>query len=246
MTEYRVEHDSMGEVRVPVDALWGAQTQRAVENFPISGRPVDGRVIRALALIKSEAAKVNAGSREVPGVDRRVANAIAAVADEIAGGALPRRVPDRRVPNRLGHVHEHEHERGARVPRVRASRRSRFGAPERSGERVAVVERRVSLGGAPGRRPGDQRRSHPCGRRSSRRALRKKQREFAHVVKSGRTHLMDATPVTLGQEFGGYATQVDDGDRAAAATRCRGCACCRSAAPRSVPASTHRRVSPAR
>ena len=118
MTEYRVEHDSMGEVRVPVDALWGAQTQRAVENFPISGRPVDGRVIRALALIKSEAAEVNAGLREVPNVDRRVANAIAAVADEVAGGRLPRRVPDRHVPDRLGHLDEHEHERGARVPRV--------------------------------------------------------------------------------------------------------------------------------
>ena len=122
MTEFRVEHDSMGEVRVPVDALWGAQTQRAVENFPISGRPVDPRVIRALALIKSEAAKVNAGSSEVPPVDRRIANAIAAVADEIAAGAHARPVPDRRVPNRFGHLHEHEHERGARASRVGASR----------------------------------------------------------------------------------------------------------------------------
>ena len=87
MAEYRVEHDSMGDVRVPVDALWGAQTQRAVENFPISGRPVNERVIRALALIKGEAARINAGLADVPSVDRRVANAIAAAADEIAGGA---------------------------------------------------------------------------------------------------------------------------------------------------------------
>ena len=108
----------MGEVRVPVDALWGAQTQRAVENFPISGRPVDRRVIRALALIKAEAATVNAGLREVPNVDRRVADAIAAAADDVGAGRLPRRVPDRRVPDRLGHLHEHEHERGAGEPGV--------------------------------------------------------------------------------------------------------------------------------
>ena len=87
MTEFRIEHDSMGEVRVPVDALWGAQTQRAVENFPISGRPVDPRLIRALALIKSEAAKVNAGLAAVPQVDRRIADAIATVADAVAEGA---------------------------------------------------------------------------------------------------------------------------------------------------------------
>src|SRR5438128_1757545 len=87
MAQYRVEHDSMGDVRVPVDALWGAQTQRAVENFPISGRPVNERVIRALALVKAEAARVNATLAEVPAVDRPVANAIAAAADEIAAGA---------------------------------------------------------------------------------------------------------------------------------------------------------------
>src|SRR5689334_1033480 len=86
MADYRVEHDSMGEVRVPVDARWGAQTQRAVENFPISGEPVDPRVIRALALIKHEAAVENASRRDVPGVTKRVADAIVAAADEIADG----------------------------------------------------------------------------------------------------------------------------------------------------------------
>ena len=77
------------------------------------------------------------------------------------------------------------------------------------------------------------------------RALRRKQREFKKVVKSGRTHLMDATPVTLGQEFGGYAAQVEDASRGSR-TRCRASASCRSAAPRSAPASTRRRPSPAR
>src|SRR6478609_9263671 len=78
MVQYRGEHDSMGDVKVPVDARWGAQTQRAVDNFPISGIPVNERVIRALAMIKAEAARVNAGLAAVPNVDRRIADAIAA------------------------------------------------------------------------------------------------------------------------------------------------------------------------
>ena len=78
---YRVEHDSMGEVRVPADAHWGAQTQRAVENFPISGRPIEPALVRALALIKAEAARVNAGLRDVPQVTKPVADAIAAAAE---------------------------------------------------------------------------------------------------------------------------------------------------------------------
>jgi fumarate hydratase, class II len=209
VTDYRVEHDSMGEVRVPVEALWGAQTQRAVENFPISGRPVDGRVIRALALLKSEAAKVNAGLREVPGVDRRVANAIAAVADEIAGGAYLDEFPIDTFQTgsgtstnmnmnevlaclataRLGEagsVHPNDH--------VNASQSSNdvFPSAVHLAAAMAITNDLV-----------------PAATKLAN-ALRKKQRQFAHVVKAGRTHLMDATPVTLGQEFGGYATQVDD------------------------------------
>jgi len=209
VTEYRVEHDSMGEVRVPVEALWGAQTQRAVENFPISGRPVDGRVIRALALVKSEAAKVNAGLREVPGVDRRIANAIAAEADEIAGGAYLDEFPIDTFQTgsgtstnmnmnevlaclataRLGEagsVHPNDH--------VNASQSSNdvFPSAVHLASALAIKNDLV-----------------PAATKLAT-ALRKKQRQFAHVVKAGRTHLMDATPVTLGQEFGGYATQIDD------------------------------------
>src|SRR5436853_5315827 len=84
MAEHRIEHDSMGEVKVPVDARWGAQTQRAVENFPISGLRVERGLIFALAQIKGAAAKVNARLKVV---DRDVAAAIAAAADEVAGGA---------------------------------------------------------------------------------------------------------------------------------------------------------------
>ncbi len=83
---FRIEHDSMGEVRVPTAAKYAAQTQRAVENFPISGLTIDPRLIRALALIKSEAAAVNAGLKDVPKVDKRIAAAISAAADEVAEG----------------------------------------------------------------------------------------------------------------------------------------------------------------
>jgi fumarate hydratase, class II len=210
VTGYRVEHDSMGEVRVPVDALWGAQTQRAVENFPISGRPVDGRVLRALALIKSEAAKVNAGLAEVPHVDRRVANAIATVADEIAEGAYRDEFPIDAFQTGSGtstnmNMNEvlaclasaHLGESGSVHPndQVNASQSSNDVFP--TAVHVAAAEAVTAD-------------LIPAATKLAR-GLRKKQKEFAHVVKAGRTHLMDATPVTLGQEFGGYATQVEEG-----------------------------------
>jgi fumarate hydratase class II len=210
MAEYRVEHDSMGDVRVPADALWGAQTQRAVENFPISGRPVNERVIRALAVIKAEAAKVNAGLVEVPKVDRRVAKAIADAAEQVAGGAHLGDFPIDAFQTGSGtstnmnaneviaclasaglgdtaSVHPNDH--------VNASQSSNdvFPSAVHLAAAMAVADELV-----------------PAAEKLVR-ALRKKQREFAHVVKAGRTHLMDATPVTLGQEFGGYASQVEDG-----------------------------------
>jgi fumarate hydratase, class II len=209
MTEYRIEHDSMGEVRVPVDALWGAQTQRAVDNFPISGRPVDPRVIRALALIKREAALVNAGLRDVPQVDRRVANAIAAVSDDVAGGAYRDEFPIDAFQTGSGtstNMNLNEvladlasarlGQAGAVHPndQVNASQSSNDVFP--SAVHLAAAEAVTTD-------------LLPAAEKLVR-ALRKKQREFAHVVKSGRTHLMDATPVTLGQEFGGYASQIDD------------------------------------
>jgi fumarate hydratase class II len=210
MAQHRVEHDSMGDVRVPADALWGAQTQRAVDNFPISGIPVNERVIRALAMIKAETARVNAGLADVPNIDRRMANAIAAAADEIAAGAHLEQFPidafqtgsgtssnmnaneviARMASTRLGDetaVHPNDH--------VNASQSSNdvFPSAVHLAAAIAVVDELV-----------------PAAAKLVR-ALRKKQREFAHVVKAGRTHLMDATPVTLGQEFGGYAAQVEDG-----------------------------------
>jgi fumarate hydratase class II len=207
MTDYRIEHDSMGEVRVPVDARWAAQTQRAVENFPISGLRIERRLVRALALVKGEAARVNARLKEVPSVTKPIGDAIAAAADEVADGAWDDHFPidvyqtgsgtssnmnaneviASIASERLGEpVHPNDH--------VNASQSSNDVFP--SAIHIAATEA-VVVDLVPAIR-------HLA------RSLRRKQREFKSVVKSGRTHLMDATPVTLGQEFGGYAAQVED------------------------------------
>ncbi len=209
MPEYRVEHDSMGDVRVPVDARWGAQTQRAVANFPISGATMNDRVIRALGLIKAEAARVNAALASVPQVDRRVGGAIAAAADEVASGAFAEQFPidafqtgsgtstNMNMNEVLASIARERLDGTAVHPndQVNASQSSNdvFPSAVRLATAMAISSELL-----------------PAAERLAR-ALRKKQREFAHVVKAGRTHLMDATPVTLGQELGGYATQVEDG-----------------------------------
>ena len=198
MTEYRIEHDSMGEVRVPVEAKWGAQTQRAVENFPISGMPIERRLIRALALVKGEAARVNTRLKEVPSVTKAIGDAIAASADEVADGRWDAHFPidvyqtgsgtssnmnanevlASLATERLGSpVHPNDH--------VNASQSSNDVFP--SAIHIAAAEAIVAD-------------LIPAIRHLVR-SLRRKQREFKSVVKSGRTHLMDATPVTLGQEF---------------------------------------------
>ena len=110
-TEYRIEHDTMGEVRVPVAALWRAQTQRAVENFPISGRGLERTQIRALGLLKGACAQVN---KDLGLLAPEKADAIIAAAGRDRRRPARRPVPDRRVPNRLGHKLEHEHQRGDR------------------------------------------------------------------------------------------------------------------------------------
>ncbi|MDQ1521213.1 MAG: fumarate hydratase, class [Actinomycetota bacterium] len=203
-----MEHDTMGEVKVPAWARWGASTQRAVENFPISGGRLERRLIRALALVKGEAAPVNARLKDVPNMTKPIADAISSAADEIARGEWDDHFPvdvfqtgsgtssntnmNEVIANlaseRLGEtVHPNDH--------VNASQSSNDVFP--TAIHLAAAEAiAVDL--------------VPALEHLSR-TLRRKQRQFAHAVKSGRTHLMDATPVTLGQEFGGYATQVDDG-----------------------------------
>jgi fumarate hydratase, class II len=201
-TEYRIEHDTMGEVRVPAAALWGAQTQRAVENFPISGVRLERSLIAALARIKGAAARANA-TLEV--IQPDVAEAIAAAAAEVAAGDHDDQFPldvyqtgsgtssnmnanevlARLASDRLGRpVHPNDEVNASQSSNdVFPSAIHVAAAHEVTTTLLPALEYLVL-------------------------ALRAKARQFATVVKSGRTHLMDATPVTLGQEFGGYAAQV--------------------------------------
>ncbi|MGW7028146.1 class II fumarate hydratase [Streptomyces xanthophaeus] len=199
---FRTEHDSMGDVRVPAHAKWRAQTQRAVENFPVSGQRLERAHIQALARIKAAAAAVNA---RLGVVEQDVADAIASAAAEVADGRWDEHFPvdvfqtgsgtssnmnaneviATLATERLGRdVHPNDH--------VNASQSSNDVFPSSihiaataavSGELIPALEHLAA-------------------------ALERKSAEFAEVVKAGRTHLMDATPVTLGQEFGGYAAQV--------------------------------------
>ncbi|HEU5161449.1 MAG TPA: class II fumarate hydratase [Streptosporangiaceae bacterium] len=201
-SDFRIEHDSMGEVRVPAAAKWRAQTQRAVENFPISGRTLDRAHIAALGHIKAAAAKVNA---DLGVLDADMAAAIAEAAREVAEGHWDEHFPIDVFQTGSGtssnmnaneviatlaterlrrNVHPNDH--------VNASQSSNDVFP--SSIHIAATGA-VRDGLIPALR-------HLEG------VLNGKAVAFATVVKSGRTHLMDATPVTLGQEFGGYAMQI--------------------------------------
>jgi len=200
--EYRIEHDTMGEVKVPVAALYAAQTARAVENFPISGTTLERAHIAALAQIKKSAALANAS---LGVLDQAIADAIASAADEVIAGNHDGEFPvdifqtgsgtssnmnmnevlATLATNKLGSkVHPNDH--------VNASQSSNDVFP--TSVHVAVTSALIndllpSL-------------DHLA------KALETKAKEWETVVKAGRTHLMDATPVTLGQEFGGYAAQI--------------------------------------
>ncbi len=203
--EFRIEHDTMGEVRVPKNAKYQAQTQRAVENFPISFRPLEQTQIRALALIKSAAAKVNVKLGVVP---QDVGEAVSQAADRVAAGEFDADFPldvfqtgsgtsSNMNANEViatiaaeslgGKVHPNDH--------VNASQSSNDVFP--TSIHVAATESVV-------------RHLLPALDHLEE-AFEAKAQEWATVVKSGRTHLMDATPVTLGQEFGGYAAQIRNG-----------------------------------
>ncbi|MGA1837370.1 class II fumarate hydratase [Herbiconiux sp. 11R-BC] len=201
-TEYRIEHDTMGEVRVPVSALYGAQTQRAVENFPVSGSVLEPAQIAALARIKKAAALANA---RLGVLDGAISEAIAAAADRVIAGEFDADFPidvyqtgsgtssnmnmnevlSSLATASLGSlVHPNDH--------VNASQSSNDVFP--TSVHVAVTSALIhdlipSL-------------EHLAE------ALGEKAVLWAGAVKAGRTHLMDATPVTLGQEFGGYAMQI--------------------------------------
>jgi fumarate hydratase class II len=200
--QYRIEHDTMGEVKVPVDALYAAQTQRAVENFPISGQGLEPAHIHALAQVKKAAARANA---DLGVLEPLVANAIIAAADAVIAGEHDDQFPIDTYQTGSGtssnmnmnevlatlatnlagqSIHPNDH--------VNASQSSNdvFPTSVHVAVTASVVDRLLPA------------LDHLAT------ALETKATAWAQVVKSGRTHLMDATPVTLGQEFGGYAAQI--------------------------------------
>jgi fumarate hydratase class II len=200
--ETRIERDSMGEVHVPASAKWRAQTQRAVENFPISGRGIERSQIEALARIKAAVASVK---RADGSMDPDLADAIIAAADEVASGDHDDQFPIDVFQTGSGTSSN------MNVNEVLATLASeRLGRPVHPNDDVnhpmssndlfpASIHVAATAGVVGELVPALE---HLAV------SLERKAAEFADIVKSGRTHLMDATPVTLGQEFGGYAAQV--------------------------------------
>jgi len=206
-TKYRVESDSMGKMRVPADAYYGAQTARAVENFPVSGRTLPREFIRAMGLVKLAAAQTNA---ELGFLKKNTARAIARAAQEVVDGKLDDHFvvdvfqtgsgtstnmnTNEVIANRAAEmlkgktsVHPNDH--------VNMGQSSNDVIPTAMHvSSLEVIEKDLipSL-------------------EYLRDALSKKAKQFDHIVKIGRTHLMDATPIRLGQEFSGYASMVDHG-----------------------------------
>ena len=203
--EFRIEHDSMGEVQVPADALWAAQTQRAVENFPISGTPIEPALIHAIGHVKAAAAVVNG---ELGVLSEEQSRAIARAASLVAEGQYDDEFPIDVFQTGSGtssnmnaneviaslvaredsgadlRVHPNDH--------VNASQSSNDTFPTAIHVAAALAVTQQLL-------PAVDRLTS---------AFDTKAAEFADLVKAGRTHLMDATPVTLGQEFGGYAATL--------------------------------------
>jgi len=201
-TEYRIEHDTMGEVRVPKDALYSAQTQRAVENFPISGTRLESAQIAALARIKQAAARANAELGVLP---QDIADAIAKAAEEVASGAHDDQFPVDIYQTGSGtssnmNANEVIATLASRILGAAVHPNDHVNASQSSND-VFPTSVHVAVTGAlindlvPSL-------EHLAA------ALEQKAELWKTVVKSGRTHLMDATPVTLGQEFGGYAAQI--------------------------------------
>jgi fumarate hydratase class II len=206
--ENRVERDSMGEVKVPKTAYYGAQTQRAVENFPISGIGFPPRFVRALAIIKHAAASVN---QELGLLDSKIADVIRAAASEVMEGKLDKEfVVDIFQTGSRTSTNTNANE-------VIANRALELIGKERGSKEVHpndhvnmsqssndVIPTAIHISAL----EAIQRELLPA-LKELHHALNEKAKEFDRIVKIGRTHLADATPIRLGQEFGGYARQIE-------------------------------------
>ncbi|MDP6655157.1 MAG: class II fumarate hydratase [SAR324 cluster bacterium] len=206
--EYRIEKDSMGEVRVPADALYGAQTQRAVDNFPVSGICISRSLIHSLGVIKQAAAKVNA---ELGNIPQDVAHAIQLAAQEVIDGKLDNHFPIDIYQTGSGtssnmNTNEVIARRAMQLVeelsvKVHPNDHINFGQSSNDTFPTAIriagyIEAKNDL---------------VPSLKYMRETFLKKGSEYSHVVKTGRTHLMDAMPVTFEQEFGGYARQIEVG-----------------------------------
>ena len=206
--EYRIEKDSMGEVRVPVDALYGAQTQRAVDNFPVSGICISRSLIHSLGVIKQAAAKVNA---ELGNIPQDVAHAIQLAAQEVIDGKLDNHFPIDIYQTGSGtssnmNTNEVIARRAMQLVeelsvKVHPNDHINFGQSSNDTFPTAIriagyIEAKNDL---------------VPSLKYMRETFLKKGSEYSHVVKTGRTHLMDAMPLTFEQEFGGYARQIEVG-----------------------------------
>ena len=204
-SSFRVERDSMGEVRVPAEALWGAQTQRAVQNFPVSGLTMPRPFIAALGLVKQAAARAN---QTLGLLDARIAQAVEAAAAEVAAGRHDAQFPIDVFQTGSG---TSSNMNANEVIASLATRR--LGSPVHPNDHVNMCQSsndvipsciHVSASLAV-RRELAPALTHLAG------ALSVREREVGHIVKTGRTHLMDAMPVTLGQEISGWRTQIENG-----------------------------------
>ncbi|WP_458042154.1 MULTISPECIES: class II fumarate hydratase [Bacteria] len=201
-TEYRIEHDTMGEVRVPASALYGAQTQRAVENFPISGDSLDPAQLIALARIKKAAALAN---KHLGTLDGAIADAIAGAADEVIGGGAADQFPIDVYQTGSGTS------TNMNMNEVLATLATRsLGSPVHPNDHVNASQSSNDVFPTSVHVAVTQELLHDLipALDYLAVALEAKAELWKGAVKSGRTHLMDATPVTLGQEFGGYARQI--------------------------------------
>jgi fumarate hydratase class II len=195
--DYRIEHDTMGEMRVPKDALYGAQTQRAVENFPISGLRFPRSFIRALGLIKSAAARANTRLKQLP---QDLAAAIERAADQVAAGdhdhqfvvdifqtgsGTSTNMNANEVIGHIANAHPNDHVNRSQSSNDVIPSAIHIAAAMLAHDELLPAMTKLSL------------------------SLSRKSREFQDVIKIGRTHLQDAVPMRLGQEFSGYAAQVE-------------------------------------
>ncbi len=208
---FRIEHDSMGELQVPAEALWGAQTQRAVQNFPVSGQRMPRAFIRALGLIKASAAEVNVGLGLLP---KGVGRAIRAAALEVADGGHDAHFPIDVYQTGSG---TSSNMNANEVIATLASRRMKAGAGK-AGKTPVHPNDHVNLGQSSNDviptaiRVSAQLETVETllpALRHLRRTIDKRGRGLGKVVKTGRTHLMDAMPLTFAQEFGAWSAQLE-------------------------------------